>query len=160
MQTFSPKIQQTLTVILLSAIFSAYNPVLAESTETKSNESAHQTHTNLWPGIYNGFLPCADCAGIKTSLALNKNNSYVMMTQFVGKSPRDFVEKGTFAWNEEANTIILTPRKSTTTHQYFVGEDVLIKLDNNGNRITGKLADHYILHRIDVTSEPQSHSSH
>lgn len=160
MRKFNQKIQQILTVILFSAIFSAYNPVLAETAETTHKQDAHQAHNNLWPGIFNGFLPCADCAGIKTSLALNKNNSYVMITQYVGKSPRDFVEKGKFAWNEKNNTIILTPRKSTSTHQYFVGDEVLIKLDNNGNRITGKLADNYILRKNDVTAEPQSHPSH
>lgn len=160
MRTFSQKLKQTLIFILFTAIFSANNPVFAESTEAK-DEDTHHAHDSLdWPGIYNGFLPCADCAGVKTTLALNKNNSYVLITQYVGKSPRDFVEKGKFAWSEKNNTIILTPRKSTTTHQYFVGEDMLIQLDSNGNRITGKLADHYILHRNDVTSEPQSHASH
>lgn len=159
MRTFSQKFKQILTFILFTAIFSASNPAFAETTETHKQD-AHQAHKNLWPGIYNGFLPCADCAGIKTSLALNKNNSYVLITQYVGKSPRDFVEKGKFDWNEEANTIILTPRKSTTTHQYFVGEDMLIQLDKDGNRITGKLADNYILRRNDVTAEPSSHPSH
>lgn len=159
MRTFSQKFKQTLTFMLFTALCSAHNPAFAETTETHKQD-AHQAHKNLWSGIYNGFLPCADCAGIKTSLALNKNNSYVMITQFVGKSPRDFVEKGKFVWNEEANRIILTPRKGTTTHQYFVGEEMLIKLDNNGDLITGKLADKYILHRNDVTSEPQSHSGH
>jgi len=153
------KFKQTLTFILFTAIFSAYNPAFAETTETNKHDG-HQAHKNLWSGIYNGFLPCADCAGIKTSLALNKNNSYVLITQYVGKSPRDFVEKGKYVWSEEANTITLTPRKSGTIHQYFVGEDMLIQLDKDGNRITGKLADNYILRRNDVTAEPPSHPSH
>ncbi|MDD2739070.1 MAG: copper resistance protein NlpE, partial [Methylomonas lenta] len=130
-------------------------------TTAATEQDAHHAHDSLdWPGIYNGFLPCADCAGIKTSLALNKNNSYVLITQYVGKSPRDFVEKGKYVWSEEANTITLTPRKSGTIHQYFVGEDMLIQLDKDGNRITGKLADNYILRRNDVTAEPSSHPSH
>jgi copper homeostasis protein (lipoprotein) len=155
MRTF----KQTLTFILFTAIFSAYNPAFGETTETNKHD-VHQAHKNIWSGIYNGFLPCADCAGIKTSIALNKNNSYVMITQYVGKSPRDFVEKGKFVWNEAANTIILTPRKGATTHQYFVGEEMLIQLDKDGNRITGNLADNYILRRNDVTAEPSSHPSH
>jgi copper homeostasis protein (lipoprotein) len=159
MRTFRQKFKETLACSLFIVIFAGHSPAFAETAETKDAQH-HEQHSMDWPGIYNGFLPCADCIGLKTSLALNKNNSYVLITQYVGKSPRDFVEKGKFSWSDKSNTIVLTSRDGSTTHQYLVGENVLIQLDNNGNRITGKQADNYILRRTDVTSEPQSHSSH
>jgi copper homeostasis protein (lipoprotein) len=54
-----------------------------------------------WAGIYQGILPCADCEGIKTQIVLNKDLSYVLETQYLGKDEKIFQAKGTFKWNEE-----------------------------------------------------------
>lgn len=160
MSTFRQRFKQILISILFVAIYSASNSVFAETSDKASDD--HQAHKSLdWPGIYNGFLPCADCMGLKMSLALNKNGSYVLITQYVGRSPRDFVEKGKYSWGDKENTIVLTPRKKSADKHYFsIGENMLIKLDDNGNKITGKEADRYILRRNDVTDTPSSSSSH
>ncbi len=160
MRTFRQQFKQILTFFLFSAIFSGYNPVFAKTVELKDKDTHHAQNGLDWPGIYYGFTPCADCNGVKTTLALNKNNSYMIITQYVGKSEREFVEKGKFTLGNNSNTIVLTPRNSSTTRQYFVGEDMLIQLDNNGNRIAGKLADRYILRRSDMAQSSTSHSSH
>ena len=160
MRIFRQQFKQILTFFIFIAIFSGYNPVFAETAETKDEDTHHAQNSLDWPGIYNGFTPCADCKGVKTTLALNKNNSYILITQYVGKSEREFVEKGKFTWGNKSNTIVLTPRNSSTTQQYFVGEKMLIQLDSNGNRISGKLADRYILRRTDITESSPSHSSH
>ncbi|MGY6275831.1 copper resistance protein NlpE [Methylomonas sp. MgM2] len=159
MHTLGRQIMRMLPFFLLSASIAAVNPVMAE-TDGAAEHSGHVKRD--WPGIYNGFLPCADCVGIKTSLALNKNGSYVLITQNVGKSPRDFVEKGKYAWDDNTDTLVLTPRKGKgdKIHQYAVDDNALIQLDEHGNRHTGKLADNYILQRNDVTSEPPEHSGH
>ena len=79
MHTFRQRFKQILISFLFVAIYSACNPVLAETTE--GAKDAHDAHNSLdWPGIYNGFLPCADCIGLKMSLALNKSGSYVLIT--------------------------------------------------------------------------------
>ncbi|MDO9424354.1 MAG: copper resistance protein NlpE [Methylobacter sp.] len=157
MRTFRQQFKRILTFFLFGAIFSGYNPVFAETAETKDKDTHHAPNSLDWPGIYYGFTPCADCNGIKTTLALNKNNSYILITQYVGKSEREFVEKGKFTSDNKSNTIVLTPRNSSTTQQYFVGENRLIQLDNNGNRISGKLAERYILRRTDIVQSSPSH---
>jgi len=161
MQTFSQQLKEILTASLLIGLSVAYSPVFAEVTEAKDHDQAHHASKGIdWPGIYNGLTPCADCIGIKTTLALNKNGSYMLMTQFLGKSEREFVEKGKFSWSEKANTIALTPRNGTTSQQYLVGENMLIQLDSNGNKVSGKLADRYILRRNDISDTPPSHAGH
>lgn len=162
MRTFSQKITQTLVVSLSIAFFSGYNsPVFAETAEPKGHDKEHHAQNAVdWPGIYNGLTPCADCIGVKTTLALNKNGSYMLMTQFLGKSEREFVEKGKFSWSEKANTIVLTPRNGSTSQQYLVGENMLIQLDGNGNRVSGKLADRYVLRRNNITDNPPQHAGH
>jgi uncharacterized lipoprotein NlpE involved in copper resistance len=158
MRTFRQHFKQILAFFLFIATFSNYNLAFAETAETK--DIHHAQNSIDWPGVYYGFLPCDDCKGIKSTLALNKNNSYILITQNVGQSKRDVVEKGRFTSGDKSNTLVLTPRDGSTTRQYFVGENMLIQLDNNGNRVSGKLADRYILRRSDVTESPQSHSSH
>lgn len=99
-----------------------------------------------WDGMYKGVTPCADCEGIETSLTLNKDNSYVLTTKYLGKSTKTNETKGTFSWNAEGNTIIL----STITdgpNQFFVGENQLTQLDMSGKKITGTLAEKYILRK-------------
>ncbi|CAG1020719.1 hypothetical protein DOJK_00529 [Patescibacteria group bacterium] len=73
-----------------------------------AEENEHSQHKN-WSGLYLGFVPCPDCKGVKTTLALNPNGTYQLLTQYVGKSEREIVEKGKFAMDSETKTIILTP---------------------------------------------------
>jgi len=154
MQTFKQHFKQSLAVLLFSAVFSGF--VGAAETD----DTHHAQNTQEWPGVYNGFLPCDDCKGIKTTLALNNNGTYILMTQFVGKSPRDFVEKGKFAWNADSNTLVLTSRDGSTKHEYGVDENNLVKLDDNGNRVSGKLAERYILRRNVMPEAQQQHAAH
>jgi uncharacterized lipoprotein NlpE involved in copper resistance len=160
MTTFKRHLKQSLTALIFIASFLAYSPVFAETTDADSHSSHHTqtTQTNLWSGVYHGFLPCDDCKGIKTTLALNKNNTYLLITQYVGKSEREIVEKGKLAWGEN-DTIILTPRNSTETRQYFISDNQLIQLDSKGNRIINDNTDRYILRRNEM-KETKSSSSH
>lgn len=101
-------------------------------------------------GIYKGFLPCADCEAIETTIALNED-SYIKETVYKGKSNEVFKETGKYTWNEAGNTITLSG--SEAPNQYFVGEGMLFHLDADGNRVEGDLADSYRLSRIQI-SEP------
>lgn len=149
-------------VLLFAAAMAMFASPVAGLAETE-HHAGHQEAKKLdWPGIYYGFTPCADCIGLKTSLALNKNNSYILITQYVGKSPRDFVEKGKFTWGDQDNMIVLTPRNGGEVKYYIVEKDVLVQLDSHGKRIGGQAADKYILRRTDVTDtpSPSSHGGH
>ncbi len=158
MITVKQHLKQSLTLFLFIATFSGYSTVFAEATETVKADT-HAIQHNIWSGVYHGFIPCDDCKGIKMTLALNKNNSYLLISQYVGKSEKEIVEKGKFTEGNESNTIVLTPRNSSQTRHYLVGESTLTQLDSNGNRITGKSAERYILRRQEI-SETQSQPSH
>jgi copper homeostasis protein (lipoprotein) len=154
------KIKQFLTFLLIFFACLHFSPVFAETTGAENTQHA-QKNLNL-SGLYLGFFPCADCKGIRTTLALNKNNTYVIITIYVGKSDREIVEKGKFSLGENGDTLVLTPKKgSTTTQQYLIDDDMLIKLDEDGNRITSDGADRYILKRKDVVKTPENaHTGH
>jgi copper homeostasis protein (lipoprotein) len=116
---------------------------IESSTEIMPDNSA----TSLdWKGTYKGIIPCADCEGIETSLTLNEDMTYLIETKYLGKDEQIFQQKGTFAWNKEGNTILLNDNKGGP-NQYFVGENMLIQLDNEGKRIAGDLAMKYVLNK-------------
>jgi len=153
MQSIKKKNKLLIGTLLVFGSCTLTNLALAETTDTQTSHESHHEQTNTeWPGLYNGFIPCEDCTGIKTSLALNSNNTYLLIRQYVGKSDREIVEKGKFSTGNNNNILVLTPRNNieSTVHYYSVSENSLTQLDNNGNPITGKKADKYILRKNDI----------
>jgi copper homeostasis protein (lipoprotein) len=139
------------TAALFALLMGLQQPLFAQSTD--AGHQGHEQHPENWPGVYIGMLPCADCDRIKTSLALNAKGTYILMTQNVGKSLREYTEKGTFSWADSGNVIILTTREGKVSRRYAVSDDQLTELDP----ATGKLSDDLILKRRDVTSKPPKH---
>jgi heat shock protein HslJ len=125
-------------------------PFQACKTGSKNTSSSLPAADNSmvsvdWPGTYYGILPCADCEGIETVLTLNKDLTYILKKKYGGKDDASVHEtKGSFTWNKEGSKVTL---KGENPGQYLVGENQLFQLDQNGNRITGSLADKYRLAR-------------
>lgn len=106
---------------------------------------AHQAKNSLdYVGTYKGVLPCADCGGIETTVVLNENNTYNIKTKYIDKGDKVFEEKGTFTWDQSGNKIVLNEKENTPTY-YQVGENTLTQLDIEGKKVTGVLAEHYVL---------------
>lgn len=99
-----------------------------------------------WAGTYSGVLPCANCAGIESKLEINADYSYMLTTVYLGKTAEPVVQSGTFYWNNAGS--IITLGSLDEVYQLQVGENQLIKLDQEGKRIQGPLADKYILLKI------------
>lgn len=144
-------------VVLLSFFLANYlpqNPAIAE-TEGDAIESVTSavgdTSQNAldWNGVYQGVLPCADCEGIKTTITLNQDLTFIKQVQYLGKDDKVVEKEGSFKWNETGNQITLEGITDAPS-QFIVGENRLIQLDMNGDRISGELADKYILSKTDT----------
>jgi uncharacterized lipoprotein NlpE involved in copper resistance len=143
-----------ITLFLLSSIlFSCDNSKKStiQVDETKIEESlrkpdSHNSMNSLdWNGTYKGILPCADCEGIETILTLNPDQTYILVTNYLGRNDAlEEEKKGSFSWNEAGSIITLT-NITSGPNQYKVGENRIWHLDINGEIITGDLADHYVL---------------
>jgi len=102
-----------------------------------------------WAGTYTGIIPCADCSGIQTTIELTKNQTYKLAQTYLGKEEENlFDSSGKFSWNKEGNTITLGEDENMMKFQ--VGENTLIMLNKEGNKITGELADNYMLTKLDM----------
>ncbi|CDF77827.1 copper homeostasis protein [Formosa agariphila KMM 3901] len=110
--------------------------------ETSVNGDNSMTSLD-WNGTYVGTTPCADCEGIKTVISLNDDLTFTKKTQYLGKSTDVYTENGSFSWNKAGNTVSL--KTDEASQDYFVGEHTLTHLDLSGKKITGDLADKYIL---------------
>ena len=97
-----------------------------------------------WNGTYTGITPCADCEGIETSVTLNKDSTYQVSNTYKGKSAEAVIKTGTFTFNQDGNSITLG-NITDGPSKYAVGENQLTQLDMEGNKITGDLADKYVL---------------
>ncbi|WPR74532.1 copper resistance protein NlpE [Algoriphagus sp. NG3] len=108
--------------------------------------SGDNSATSLdWNGTYKGTVPCASCEGIEVALTLNKDKTYKLVTNYLGRN--DALEQestGSFTW-DETGSIITLEKVAQGPNQYKVGENRIWQLDMEGNMITGDLAEHYIL---------------
>jgi copper homeostasis protein (lipoprotein) len=104
-----------------------------------------------WVGTYQALLPCADCEAILTTLTLADANGYELKRLYVGKDTALFVTRGRFRWHNDGTRITLDSGDAPT--DYLVQENRLLQLDMGGERITGALAEHYLLDRV---SNPDS----
>lgn len=128
----------------------------SETTESTSEETnpvpdaaANSQNSLDWNGTYQGTIPCADCEGIATALTLNQDLTFTHRSKYMGKSDSIYVSTGSFKWNESGSDITLV-ESDGNTKQFKVGENQLFMLDQEGNRITGALADSYILKKEDI----------
>jgi heat shock protein HslJ len=83
---------------------------------------------------------------------LNKDLSYILETQYMGKDEKIFQSKGTFKWDESGSRITLNNENKQI---YQVGENRIFHLDKDGKRINGELANNYIMEKekIELTGK-------
>jgi copper homeostasis protein (lipoprotein) len=122
-------------------------PTEVEISGNTENQIQTATNSTDYLGIYKGLLPCADCAGIETSVELAEDFTFTMVTKYKGKSDKPIETKGTFRWDADGKTIKLDNAKDSN-QQDLVSNGALTKLDNEGQKIEGKLAERYILKKV------------
>ncbi len=167
-------IKLKLLLILLSILTSAINPAIAES-DKKMMESVqkaramsrqHKYHlmdkkpvdeSQKFRGIYYGYLPCKDCAGIKMTLSLKNKKNYLLVTQYAQASNREYYEKGKYDWDNKSGIVTLKARKSSDIRKFRIkDEGSLIQLTEEGTAMKGN-QDDYTLLRSDKNKSREVH---
>lgn len=143
-----------LKLIALIILFSNCKSISENAKSMDSNETKPDMHTSQialdWNGIYKGTLPCADCEGITTTIQIKEDLTFVSKQTYLGKNTAPLNLKGTFSWNKAGNTITLRA-DDNTKRSYFVGENTLFHLDNDGRKIIGDLAHKYVLQKQNIS---------
>ncbi len=120
--------------------------VLTEEELTAFAKEHNARNSLDYEGLYRGILPSASGEGIETEIYLTYDGSYVLRRSYLGKADSFFEQSGKYLWNDRGNTITL--KEIDPPNSYFVAENYIIHLDMAGERITGDLAEKYILHKI------------
>ncbi|MCC5932619.1 MAG: copper resistance protein NlpE N-terminal domain-containing protein [Balneolales bacterium] len=145
-----------LSLLLTTGCGSADTPdtdaALHEMQQTNPAPASYARVSLDWFGTYHGITPCADCEGIDTTLELTQDERFTLTTIYLGKDETPAVTEGEFFWNEAGNTVTLAGVEDRPA-QFFVAENAVIQLDMEGNRVTGDLADLYILRKQPETAE-------
>ncbi|MDH6357561.1 copper resistance protein NlpE [Parabacteroides sp. PF5-9] len=132
---------------VLSACNNQKQPAVEVQAEAEPPQVVRDTHNSQnaldYEGLYVGTLPCADCSGIYTEITLSRDSfSMKQVYQGIEKENIAFEKSGKYSWNEQGSIITLG---GDSAEQYQVGENKLFALDIQGHRITGDLAELYIL---------------
>jgi len=145
--------KKLLLVIILGILFMGCGTGKKQNTASEEEKNrVPDMHTSLialdfW-GTYKGIVPCADCEGIETTIQLKADETFEVQTVYLGKSDEVFTYSGHYHWNDDGRSIHLHGIENGPSY-YFVGENQLIQLDMEGNRIAGELAEKYLLQKID-----------
>lgn len=149
----------TLCIALALLSFTACKSMKGQSENSGKPEAQTSTAPNHnsqnaldWASLYQGIIPCADCEGIKTEIKLNEDLSYTKAIQYLGKSEELIQSTGTFAWDNSGSNITLTEAGSKP-YKFKVGENILIALDADGNRLTGDRSTQYNLKKATMDTD-------
>lgn len=146
------KIKIYLSIVLIATLAACKSP--NKQDENSQNQvyvqDTHNAENSLdWVGVYKGYLPCASCEEIKTTLVLKDNNTFERTEIYVkGGQDETFIEEGTFTWDKDKTIITLNLKNEKNQPKYMVTEGRLIMLDSNGKENQGELADKYILNKV------------
>ncbi|MFT0531708.1 copper resistance protein NlpE [Castellaniella hirudinis] len=136
--------KKLLLPLLLTAVLAG---CASPATPPAAADAQHNARLSLdWAGTYRGLLPCADCAGLETTVVLRQDQTYHLQTRYIGKGGQVDNQAGVFDWGPEGRTVTLP---GPAPEHYFVGEGWLLRLASDGSRISGPLADHYRLNKLD-----------
>jgi len=116
------------------------------STQTTADNSRESLD---WAGVYTSVLPCADCAGIQTTITINLVESYELRIKYLGKEGEELVKTGSFKWNKAGSEITLSGiENNEAPSKYLVGENKLIQLDMKGARMATEVEPRYSLTKV------------
>lgn len=91
----------------------------ADPNTASRPDAAHTSRNALdWAGVYEGALPCPDCAGTTTRLTLRRDETFELATTPVNAPSR--VVRGRFTWQADGNAITLDAAGGG--QQFVVGE--------------------------------------
>lgn len=174
MKTLTIPLKQQLTLIFLSILIVSFNPAAAQSDkemmgevqkarEMKRQNADHAEHLKPvdksleFRGVYYGYLPCDNCAGIKTTLSLKNKKNYLLVTQNAQASSREYYEKGKYIWDDKTGTVTLVARRDESIRKFSIKSDsILILLTSDGAPMKGDQSK-YTLTRSDKMKSREIH---
>lgn len=127
------------TLCLLLAVLSL------AACKTGKSDDARRVAAQKIAGQYQGLTPCADCDGIEYLIVLQTDFTYLGAKVYRGKNEQPFALSGRWKFTADNRIELRDAPSPDYVYQFEIGENQIILLDRDGQRVTGELADRYIL---------------
>ena len=117
----------------------------------KNNQVENQVNTEIQAevaniyGTYQGTFPAADCEGIKTTLTINDDKTYSLISEYIGVKDGNFETNGTYNVIDETLIELVTPSSGEKKYYKILDSNRIMLSDELGAINNGELADLYIL---------------
>lgn len=120
---------------------------MGDSTK-EAGDSMKMTAPEITVLHYAGVIPCADCEGIETEISLKSDRTYLVHSLYLGRKStgagsNEISETG--EWMQHGASMIHLMDRKNAPAMFEKTDSTLTQLDMGGKKITGKLADKYIL---------------
>ena len=90
------------------------------------------------PSTFVGVIPCADCPGIRETLNLNADHTFLTRLTYLGRDG-SFFDRGQWELSADGKTLTLRSGKDTPQQLRVVSAKKLRLLDGNGHEIKSKM---------------------
>ena len=118
-----------------------------------NSQSYTMDNSSNYDGVYLGIFPCANCAGIQTTVYINHDNTYFLRQEYLGNKGNLVEEKGTLAWVNNDTELHLQPSESNgqpsningQIFKFLISYKTLSLLNAKEIYNTEKPADHFVV---------------
>lgn len=97
----------------------------------------HEPSFEAMQQSFSGVVPCADCSGIKTSLFLQQDGTYILQETYQGAKGGDLIVASYGKWARTADKLVLTDSKGGKRYFHPEGENLQM-LDTHGEPIASQ----------------------
>lgn len=111
---------------------------------SESSQSSPAASENGLPGMYAGTLPCADCAGIRTTVTFGPDGGVVLTSQYETDEPNSFSEGGVWSMR---NGLITAALPDGNRYFRILSGDALEMVGADGKSSSSAMAEAYVLRR-------------
>ncbi|PHM73186.1 envelope stress response activation lipoprotein NlpE [Xenorhabdus kozodoii] len=134
--------KKILLALLVAGVFTAAG---CQNSSVPQNSPVSQEKPQPTENVFSGVIPCADCAGIDTTLQLAKDGTYILGQTYLGaENEKDtFFETG--SWVINGKKMVLSQQDGHQSYYLPKGEN-LVMLDINGDPIQSNF--NYELDRV------------
>jgi copper homeostasis protein (lipoprotein) len=107
------------------------------SNKDSSREAVSGFASHQFDGLFSDTIPCADCAGIITSLNLEADSTFILEQEYVGLKEGDRVFYQLGKWSLVDSLLRLNEVTEGPRQFKIVSTEELKMLDNEGGIVTG-----------------------
>jgi len=142
-------LKRILSLFLFCAFFqiSCSNGSERVSEHEENNPTQQESQSKTFSGKYSGVTPCADCPGIKTTVAFNPDSAFIELLNYLERNS-SFSDTGKWSISDKIITVSF-PGKSSKRFFLIKSDSTLAMLDADKKEINGNLAEKYILKKAE-----------